>query len=76
MSDEKKTSVDTKSLFSGKMGGLTFEKFDEKVISWMCKKFGEKYAKALWRNELVDLKKLDMEEELDVYKFDEHCQLM
>ena len=55
---------------------LTFEKFDEKVISWGRKKFGEKYAKALWRNELVDLKKLDMDDELDVYKFDEHCQLM
>ena len=56
---EEAKSTDAKALFSGKATGLSFDKFDEKVLSWGRKKFGEKYAKALWRNELVDLKKLD-----------------
>jgi hypothetical protein len=34
--------VDPKSLFSGKASGMTFEKFDEKVLSWGRKKYGEK----------------------------------
>jgi hypothetical protein len=40
MTEEKKASVDAKSLL---ITGLTFEKFDKKVISWERKKFGGKY---------------------------------
>ena len=56
--------------FTGKDDGLTFDKFDEKVISWGRLKYGERYATALWRNELVDLNSLDLKDELDQYTFD------
>jgi hypothetical protein len=62
--------------FTGKQNGIPFDRFDEKVISWGRLKYGEKYAKALWRNELVDLKELDVTDELDLYKFEEHCSLV
>ncbi len=62
--------------FSGKPSGMPFDKFDEKVISWGRMKYGKRYAKALWRNELIDLKALDLSDELDQYKFDEHCSLV
>jgi hypothetical protein len=57
--------------FTGKDDGLTFDKFDEKVISWGRLKYGERYATALWRNELVDLNSLDLKDELGQYTFDE-----
>jgi hypothetical protein len=60
---EKTTSAELK--FTGKDSGLTFDKFDEKVVSWGRLKYGEKYAKALWRNELVDLNALDLKDDLD-----------
>jgi len=62
--------------FTGKEDGLAFDKFDEKVISWGRLKYGERYAKALWRNELVDLNDLDLTDELDQYKFEEHCSMV
>jgi hypothetical protein len=55
------------------MGCLTWEKFDEKVVSWGRLKFGEKYARALWRDELLSLKELILDEDLDKYNFDEQC---
>jgi hypothetical protein len=73
--DEAK-STDMKSLFSGKASGLSFDKFDEKVLSWGRKKFGEKYAKALWRNTLVNISDLNLEDELDKFTFEEHCQVV
>ncbi len=48
--EEKETTVE-KVLFSGKESGLSFEKLDEKMQSWGRKKFGDKYARELWRNE-------------------------
>jgi hypothetical protein len=48
---EEAKSTDMKQLFSGKATGLTFDKFDEKVLSWGRKKFGEKYedfGEILW----------------------------
>ena len=69
-------AVDPKSLFSGKASGMTLEKFDEKVLSWGRKKFCEKYARGLWRNTLLKLNTLNLEEDLDKYNFDEHCQMM
>jgi len=35
--------------YSGKMDGLTFEKFDDLVVRWGRKKWGDKYATALWQ---------------------------
>ena len=62
--------------FTGKGNGMPFDKLDELVISWGRAKYGEKYAKALWRDELVVLKDLNLEDDLDKYKFDEHCSLV
>ena len=53
--NDKETTVE-KVLFSGKENGLSFEKLDEKMQSWGRKKFGDKYARELWRNELLVLK--------------------
>ncbi len=58
----KTTSAEKK--FTGKDSGLTFDRFDEKVVSWGRLKYGEKYAKSLWRNELVDLNSLDLKDDL------------
>ncbi len=74
MSD--KTEKTDAEKFTGKQNGIPFDRFDEKVISWGRLKYGEKYAKALWRNELVDIKELDLTDELDRYKLEEHCSLV
>ncbi len=68
---EEAKSTNVKSLFSGKSSGLSFDEFDEKVLSWGRKKFGEKYAKALWRNSLVNISDLNLEDELDKFTFEE-----
>jgi hypothetical protein len=73
---EKNKQVAEADLFSGKANGLTWEKFDEKVVSWGRLKFGEKYARALWRDELLPLRDLVLSDDLDKYKFDEHCALV
>jgi hypothetical protein len=52
-------------MYSGKAPGMTFEAFDECVLSWGRDKFGERFAKALWRDELVKLEQLDLSDELD-----------
>ncbi len=63
-----------KDLFSGKEKGLSFEKLDEKMQSWGRKKFGDKYARDLWRNELLDLKTLKpQDDKLHLFAFDMHC---
>ena len=49
-----------KDLFTGKPDGLTWEKFDDKVISWGRRKFGNAYAIALWKDELLALKSIDL----------------
>jgi hypothetical protein len=74
MGKEDAKPADAKSLFSGKASGMSFDKFDEKVLSWGRKKFGEKYAKALWRNTLVNISDLNLDDELDKFTFEEHCQ--
>ena len=71
-----KATTSAELLFTGKDNGMTFDKFDDKVISWGRLKYGEKYAKALWRNELVDLISLDLTDDLDKYKFEEHCSFV
>ena len=71
--DDKETTVE-KVLFSGKESGLSFEKLDEKMQSWGRKKFGDKYARELWRNELLELKTLAPEkDELHMFAFNMHC---
>ena len=68
-------TVQEKDLYSGKEGdGLSFEKLDEKMQSWGRKKFGDRYARDLWRNELLELKSLKLgEDELYDFAFNIHC---
>jgi hypothetical protein len=67
------TKLEKKDLFSGKPEGLTWEKFDDKVISWGRKKFGNAYSIALWKDEMLDLKNLNLEDDLEKAAFDDHC---
>jgi hypothetical protein len=62
--------------YSGRTNGIPWDKFDEKVVSWGRLKYGERFSKALWRNELMSLQDLDLTDELDLYKFEEHCALV
>ena len=55
---------------------MTFEASDECVVSWARNKYGERFGKALWRNELQDMEKLDLNEDLDLYTFEECCNQM
>ena len=54
----KMVKTDSVVLFTGKLEGSTWEKFDDSVVSWGRKKFGDSYAIALWRDELMNLKDL------------------
>ncbi len=66
MSQSKEAVV----MFTGKPGkGLTFEEFDNKVLSWARKQYGHAYAKQLWEDTLVDLNSLDLADDLDYYVF-------
>jgi hypothetical protein len=62
--------------FSGKSDGITFKKLDEKVLSWGHSKFGDKYSTLLWKDELTDLTKLDLNDELDAFEWDMHCTVV
>ena len=68
--------LDKSEMFSGKNDGMTFEKLDEKVLSWGRSKFGDKYATLLWKDELTDLTKLDLQDELDSFEYDMHCTMV
>jgi hypothetical protein len=57
-------------MYSGKSEGLTFEKFDDLVISWCREKYGDKYAQALWKDELMKIGTLDLTDDLDLYGFE------
>jgi DNA-binding ferritin-like protein (Dps family) len=70
------TKVDKSEQFSGKSDGITFEKLDEKVLSWGRKKFGDKYATLLWKDELTDLTKLDLKDELEMFEYNMHCTMV
>jgi hypothetical protein len=76
MVKEETKSTYAKSLFSGKASGMTFDKFDEKVLSWSRKTFGEKYVRGLWRNTLLNISYQDLADEHDKFKFEEHCKLL
>ena len=49
---------ETKETFSGKSKDLSFEVFDEKVLTWCRKQFGDNYAKGLWHNKLTEIENL------------------
>ena len=59
--------------FSGKPKDQTFDSFDEKVLTWCKKQFGDSYAKGLWHNKLKDIENLDLNDELDNFDFEMHA---
>ena len=63
-------------MYSGKSDGLTFEKFDDQIISWCREKYGDKYAVALWKDELMKIGTLDLKDDLDNYGFENYCEWM
>jgi hypothetical protein len=70
--DDKETAE--KVLFTGREADLSFEKLDEKMQSWGRKTFGDKYAKDLWRNELLERSTLRPKEDvLHKFAFEMHC---
>ena len=56
---------ETIETFSGKSKDQTFEAFDEKVLTWCRRKFGDKYARALWYNTLLLIDNMDLDDEED-----------
>ena len=75
MTKEKETRSKDE-MYSGKTEGLTFEKFDDLVISWCREKYGDKYAHALWKDELMKIGSLDLTDDLDRYGFETYCEWM
>jgi hypothetical protein len=61
---------ETKETFAGKIKDQTFEVFDEKVLTWCRKQFGDYYAKGLWRNELTSMDNLDLSNDEDNFTFE------
>jgi hypothetical protein len=47
--------------------------FDEKVLTWCRKLFGDYYARGLWHNELQELDYLDLNEDEYSFTFEMHC---
>ncbi len=62
-----------KELYSGKAPGLSIEAFDEKVITWCRKKYGDNYAVALWKDELSNIVDLDLTDDEDYLAFELQC---
>ena len=74
MTKQEKDAITVK--YSGKIDGLTFEKFDDLVIRWGRKKWGDKYATALWQDDMLKVGDLNLHEELDAYTFEAFCEQM
>jgi hypothetical protein len=66
----KKGAKELEFMYSGKSPGMTFEIFDECVISWVRNKYGERFGKALWRNEVLDLDELDLDDDLYLFRLE------
>jgi hypothetical protein len=64
---------ETKETFSGKTKDQSFEVFDEKVLTWCRKQFGDNYAKGLWHNKLTEIENLLLDDEEDNFTFEMHC---
>ena len=64
---------ETIETFSGKTKDQTFDVFDEKVLTWCRKQFGDNYAKGLWHNKLTLIDNLDLNDEEDNFTFEMHA---
>ena len=64
---------ETKEKFSGETKDQTFEVFDEKVMTWCRKQFGDRYAKGLWHNNLTLIDALDLNDDSENFTFEMHC---
>ena len=62
--------------WSSKSKGISWEEADRTIFSWARKKFGDKYGRKLWRNDLLDLKALDISDTdpVSYYEFVGHCE--
>ena len=63
---------ETKETFSGKAKDQPFDIFDENVLTWCRKKFGDNYAKGLWHNKLTLISDLNLDDEEDNFDFEMH----
>ena len=61
-----------KETFSGKSKDQSFDIFDEKVLTWCRKQFGDNYAKGLWHNRLTEIDTLDLNDDEDNFTFEMH----
>ena len=76
--DTEEVVKQAEKFWGSKSKGITWEEVDRKIFSWCRKKFGDKYGRNLWRNDLLDLKTLDVSDTSSVsyYQFEEHCELV
>ena len=76
MSTKYDSKMEEKEKFSGGDDGMTFEKLDEAILSWGRAKFGDLYATKLWKNELLDLNKVDIKDDLQNFEYENHCAMV
>ena len=67
---------ETIETFSGKSKDQTFDSFDEKVLTWCRKQFGDSYAKGLWHNKLKAIDNLNLDDEEDNFDFEMHATMV
>ena len=65
-----------KQKYTGDDKGSKWEVFDRQCHSWMAVKWGVSMADAMWKNQCVDLAKLDLNESVDLYKFQAHSEMI
>lgn len=66
----------SKEIFTGKENGVSWERFEEMVCSWGRERYGDKFGRQLWRDELLDLESYDPVNELHKFEFDRYCHLV
>ena len=65
-----------KQKYTGDEKGSKWEVFDRQCHSWMSVKWGVTMANAMWRNECVNLIKLDLKDSKDLYDFQAHSAMV
>ena len=61
---------------TGKANGWTWSQFEDAIVSWGRAKYGDKYIKGLWRNELMDIRDLDLQLPEQQYDFERLCEMV